>query len=90
VTQEHVREETPGFIKKDEWFPQCPDLNNPMTMSCGIHFLSRFMPAGQRHLLSMNIRTKSRREVGRNISISRNSEIAKCPTRYIHYDEMNN
>jgi hypothetical protein len=27
VTQEHLREETPEFIEKDEWPPQSPDLN---------------------------------------------------------------
>jgi hypothetical protein len=27
VTQEHLREETPEFIKKDEWPTQSPDLN---------------------------------------------------------------
>jgi hypothetical protein len=27
VTQEYLREETPEFIKEDEWPPQSPDLN---------------------------------------------------------------
>jgi hypothetical protein len=28
VTQEHLDEEVPEFIKKDEWPPQLPDCNH--------------------------------------------------------------
>jgi hypothetical protein len=48
---EHLREETPEFIKKDEWPPQSPDLN-PMDYTMW-DSLSEKVYAG-------NLRTKSR------------------------------
>jgi hypothetical protein len=35
VTQEHLDEEVPDFIKKDEWPPQSPDCN-PMDHHVGL------------------------------------------------------
>jgi hypothetical protein len=34
VTQEHLDEEVPEFIKKDEWPPQSPDCNHIWIIMC--------------------------------------------------------
>jgi hypothetical protein len=60
VTQEHLIEETPEFILKDEMPSQSPDLN-PMDYAMWDSLSEKVYAAGQRSLLSRNLRTKSSR-----------------------------
>jgi hypothetical protein len=49
VTQEHLDEEVPEFIKKDEWSPDC----NPMDyhVHCGTHSWRKFIGAALKNSL---------------------------------------
>jgi hypothetical protein len=70
VTQEHLREETPEFIKKDEWPRQFPDLN-PMDYTMWDSLSEKVYAGRTENFTEQEHKDKNQGKVGRNIS-SRN------------------
>jgi hypothetical protein len=68
VTQEHLDEEVPQFIKKDEWPPQSPDCN-PMDyhVHCGTPSQRRFIGAALKNSKQLD-QAKDNRMLVRNLS----------------------
>jgi hypothetical protein len=68
VTQEHLDEEVPEFIKKDEWPPQSPDCN-PMDYHVHVGLALRESLSGRTEKFSKEeLKAKDNRMLGRNIS----------------------